>query len=210
MRDLFGKIVALRSLQQSEPAKPKNCRLCGEAMNESAVKCTTCGAFDGWRRFFPASGLILSLLVALVSVIGAVGPKVVEWLHRHSDTTVYIVGGNHDELFVMAANNGNKPAAIRQFRVHFENVPLPDTGLDLPDPAQAFLLPKEHKLLMLRHVVLQLTGKKTRDDLTKSLEKGAVHLTADVRESNDREDSPSHRHDVVAAKQLQEWVQGCL
>jgi len=210
MADLFGKIVALRSLKLPETATAKTCRLCASPMNEGAVKCTVCDAFDGWRRFLPASSVVLSLLVALVTVIGAVGPKFVDWLHRNSETSVFIVGGSQTELYVTAANNGNKPSAIRGFHVRFENVPLPDTDLELPDPSLAFLLPKGHRDLALRHQVIHLAGNSTPADLETSLEKGIVHLTVDVQESTDKEGSPSKRTDQVPAKQLKDWIRGCL
>lgn len=52
------------------------CILCCEQIPSGAKICTKCDAYQDWRRFFGVSGTILTLLVALVSVLAIGGPAV--------------------------------------------------------------------------------------------------------------------------------------
>src|SRR5829696_6773442 len=50
-------------------AAEKLCRACKLPMPAGANKCTKCSSLQNWRRYLDMSGLVLSLLVALTSVL---------------------------------------------------------------------------------------------------------------------------------------------
>jgi hypothetical protein len=60
----------------SETVQPdaKPCRACCSPMPVAANKCTKCGGVQNWQRFLGASGTILSLVVALISILSFAVP----------------------------------------------------------------------------------------------------------------------------------------
>ena len=214
MTNLFSKIAALRSLKPPPASQTtdRTCRLCAASMRPGAVKCTDCNAFNGWRRFFPASEVVLSLLIALFAVLSAAEPKVTDWLHRNSKTTVYLVGGEPDALIVHIANEGNQPSMIRAFHVCFVDMPLPEITLNVDDANKVYLIPKDHRFIKLYHSgVPKPLGSAKTDDVSKSIENGTIYLTVDVHESdNEGPKDTTQRVDSMPAKQLSAWVDGIL
>lgn len=63
------------------PPSPTLCVVCRNSIPEGALKCTECGSFQNWRRHLDFSSLVLSLLVALLSVSGIVIPALYKTLN---------------------------------------------------------------------------------------------------------------------------------
>ena len=72
---------------QTPPAQPPvdkpaeimvPCRVCREPIRQGAKKCIHCDSMLDWRGWLGISETALALLVALVSVVGATGPRIVE------------------------------------------------------------------------------------------------------------------------------------
>ena len=61
-------------------ADTKPCIACGNNIPAAAIKCAKCSAYQNWRRFLGVSTNMLSLLVALVAVLGATVPVLIESL----------------------------------------------------------------------------------------------------------------------------------
>jgi hypothetical protein len=102
-----------RNLQKTE-----RCRVCKEPMNPGATRCTACHSYQNWRRYFDVSAVVLSLLVALVSVVSAVGPQIFALLPpwgSHLEIKSYYFSTNTVSLIV--ENSGNKPGYIGKVTV---------------------------------------------------------------------------------------------
>src|SRR5205814_10317427 len=67
------------------------CRVCREPIKQGARKCVHCNSMLDWHGWLGISETALALLVALVSVIGATAPRLVEFLRpKSSDTRLTI------------------------------------------------------------------------------------------------------------------------
>src|SRR5258708_28682650 len=64
------------------------CVTCREKIERGAKICIRCNQFQDWRRFFGLSSTILSLLVALVSVLSIAIPAVLN-LRPPQKTTIF-------------------------------------------------------------------------------------------------------------------------
>lgn len=72
-----------------EPAKSSLCKICKEEIKPEAIKCIHCDSFQDWRGSLNFSGTVLSLLVALVSVLGVVVPVLKDtFTPKNSDLVV--------------------------------------------------------------------------------------------------------------------------
>jgi hypothetical protein len=60
--------------EQQLSASMKWCAVCAEPIRKEAVKCKHCGSYQSWRGRINFSSTVLSLLVALIAVIGATAP----------------------------------------------------------------------------------------------------------------------------------------
>jgi hypothetical protein len=54
------------------------CVACALEIGSKALKCPQCGTFQNWRRKLTFSSTVLSLLIALISVIGLVLPTIMD------------------------------------------------------------------------------------------------------------------------------------
>src|SRR6266566_8183640 len=98
--------------------KTSRCRVCGEPIYPKAKRCNACRAYQDWRRYFNFSAVVLSLLVALISVISAVGPRMISWLTPLGsilEIKEYNYSTNAITLFV--ENKGNRPGLIGRVNV---------------------------------------------------------------------------------------------
>jgi hypothetical protein len=89
------------------------CRICQEPIHPNAKRCNACGSYQDWRRYFDFSAVVLSLLVALISVISAVGPRIISFLpplgSRLEIKSYYY---STDGISLIAENKGNQPGHI--------------------------------------------------------------------------------------------------
>jgi hypothetical protein len=119
----------------------KICAECGKPIPAAARKCTECDTFQDWRRFLFFSSSVLSLLVALCSVLGLSIPAIIASV-KDQDAKMHAAiiahrGGflNFEgwpkpkkslivDLFV--TNTGNRPGMIKAIGIRFEGESVPD------------------------------------------------------------------------------------
>ena len=93
--------------------KTKCCLSCGEEICSTAKKCIHCNDYQDWRRFFPMSPLVLSLVATLVSVAGITVPIFVDLTkHHNSDFQISFQTADDKELSVLVANTGDRPGSL--------------------------------------------------------------------------------------------------
>lgn len=106
----------------------KKCMFCGEDINDAAIKCIHCDSFQNWRRFFGTSQVILSLLVALVSVSTVAVPIFVKALKSaNSEISTTYLAGKVNRLYLLASNTGTRPGAISNVALVLEAKSYPIT-----------------------------------------------------------------------------------
>jgi hypothetical protein len=92
----------------------KNCDVCSAWMPKSAIKCTKCDSFQGWRRSASLSSTTLALLTALVSVLATTYPLFRSAVEENKSDIVVDYGGDDDQggVFLLVANSGARPGQI--------------------------------------------------------------------------------------------------
>lgn len=92
----------------------KKCLVCGKDIEDSAIKCVHCDSFQNWRRFFGTSQqVILSLLVALISVTTVAVPILIEELTpQKSAISITYLSSEVHLVSVLAVNTGTRPGVI--------------------------------------------------------------------------------------------------
>jgi len=101
---------------QKSPAPQSECRVCKEPIRTGAQRCTHCGTFQNWRRYLTFSATVLSLLVALVSVLTVGIPIVMNALiqkHAHVDVSLLERPQRH-EFMLAVSNSGEAPVMLRR------------------------------------------------------------------------------------------------
>lgn len=102
----------------------KSCKVCGETIKKMARVCGHCNNYQDWRRDLTFSGTVLSLLVALFSVL-TVGLPVITGLMTPKDSNLSFsfqgvvsnrpaTGLPKEMITVLAANNGIRPGTVRE------------------------------------------------------------------------------------------------
>jgi hypothetical protein len=96
-----------------EVPPPTTCSLCKESLRPDAMKCVSCGGFQGRWFYLNLSTPTLGLVVALVSVISLSATLLAPLFTRQvSDVRVsfqYFQGG---AAHVVASNAGSRPGTI--------------------------------------------------------------------------------------------------
>jgi len=89
------------------------CSVCREPIRPRARICIHCKSALDWRGWLGVSQTTLALLVALVSVVSASGPRIAELLAtNYSETALDVRQVNHQFLEVEARNQGNRNSQI--------------------------------------------------------------------------------------------------
>lgn len=112
---------------QTPPAQPPvdkpaeimvPCRVCREPIRQGAKKCIHCDSMLDWRGWLGISETALALLVALVSVVGATGPRIVElFTPKASKLKVNIRQVFSNNLELAAVNDGHKNSQLVSARI---------------------------------------------------------------------------------------------
>lgn len=103
----------------------ESCWACRSHIEDGQILCNECKNWQGWRKYFNISTLTLSLLIALLSVLGTVGPTIKQMLFPGSPnltvagsyTTGLVKKGDgyfgDDLLSLSVTNIGKQPGALR-------------------------------------------------------------------------------------------------
>lgn len=130
----------------------KECVSCGGYIPDRAKICPKCDSVQAFRGFVNVSQVTLSLLIALLSVLGTVGPAVKGFLTpNHSQTRLELIEVGEDfRLLLLASNSGNRTSYLRSVRIEFKEFPRADRSLSiLGDASKRLLKPGEQQLLWL-------------------------------------------------------------
>lgn len=144
--------VRTLKMSSNEPKKP--CLICAEPIAFAAKKCKYCGSYQDYRRHFTFSGTILSLLVALVSVLALSAPIIKSALEP-KDASIKFVTATVDEkyIYVLVTNKGNEAGTFNGadlFYIEDNKVMVVELKVqDDEDKDSMYFSPKESKLLKL-------------------------------------------------------------
>src|SRR5882724_7238207 len=101
------------------------CILCREQIPSGAKICTKCDSYQDWRRYFGVSSTVLSLLVALVSVLTVAVPVVRNALTPdRSDVRCSVLEWSAGGVTLVVSNRGVRPAILKNLRLK----PVTSTG----------------------------------------------------------------------------------
>ncbi|WP_198356272.1 hypothetical protein [Sphingomonas sp. TX0522] len=96
-----------------EPPGLKACSLCAEPIPAAAIKCRHCDGYQGRWFFLNLSAPVLSLLVALVSILSLALPTMVEALRRPgSDVRVAFQYFENGTAYFVASNGGTRAGSV--------------------------------------------------------------------------------------------------
>jgi len=90
------------------------CTVCKSEINSGAKKCIHCNSFLDWRRFLHFNTIVISLLVALISVISATAPVLKSILTPQADTRFALFSIRGDKVNVLATNTGQRAAVLKE------------------------------------------------------------------------------------------------
>lgn len=111
----------------------KACRACGIEIPASAFVCHECSFYQDWRRHLNVGQLTLALLVALVSVFGAIMPPLFSMLKpQHSKFGAHLVSAFGEAPSFFVFNSGNAPGAVSTGFVSFKDSGGTTTLLNVP------------------------------------------------------------------------------
>lgn len=100
-------------------ANTKVCALCAEAVAATAIKCKHCDAYQGRWLFLNLSAPVLSLLVALVSILALAIPAMVAVFERPgSDVRLAFQYFEDGTAHFVASNSGTRPGSVGE--VYFD------------------------------------------------------------------------------------------
>lgn len=97
------------------PEGTKRCVVCGEPINIEARKCIHCTSEQWWwRRNVLMSSTVLSLLVALVAVLGALIPPLKEAFTAKNSSLIFSYqAGDRNQLVVFVSNTGTRAGSLQ-------------------------------------------------------------------------------------------------
>ncbi|WP_224825396.1 hypothetical protein [Cognatishimia sp. MH4019] len=102
------------------------CWACQSELAENQKFCCECEHWQNWRRYFGFSTTVLSLLVALISVLGVVTPILMDVINK-IDVPVVEVSGSHSENYqafsIQVENLSDKPVVFPSLLRCFEADP---------------------------------------------------------------------------------------
>jgi hypothetical protein len=103
----------------------KPCKVCGEAIKKVARICTHCNNYQDWRAELNIGGTVLSLLVALFSVLTVALPAITAFLTpKNSDLIFSYQGTLGNTISLLITNIGIRPGAVHYLRVTSQDSPV--------------------------------------------------------------------------------------
>lgn len=98
------------------PTGTKPCRVCAEPIRTEAKKCTKCQSYQNWLfSTFGLSSTILSLIIALFSVLTVAVPVITEQLTPKNSNLVFAYqSADRDVLTMLVSNQGTRPGSVRE------------------------------------------------------------------------------------------------
>ena len=91
----------------------KPCKVCGEPIKRVARVCVHCNNYQNWRSELNISGTVLSLLVALLSVLTVLVPVIKEALTiKNSSLSFAFQGATDTTISVLSTNQGARPGSV--------------------------------------------------------------------------------------------------
>ena len=124
-------------LEKKEVQEASRCKICKSPIHAEAKKCTECGSFQNWRRHIVLSNTLLALVVALVSVSGALGPTIREMFRPiKSSIYIHVFDVSSNEINVVAGNSGTRPGLLKRARLSYGTIQYQPQPLKIvgPDP----------------------------------------------------------------------------
>lgn len=90
------------------------CIICRKPIEEGAKKCTECDSYQDWRRHFSFGTVVLSLLIALISVSTTSFQVAKNLLAKEqSDLRFSLVKYGPSSIMVMSSNLGDRAGALK-------------------------------------------------------------------------------------------------
>lgn len=98
------------------------CLVCREEIKNGARKCINCDSYQDWRRYFQFNIVVLSLLVALISVLTASIPIVKSMLTPISQAKFSFIDYQNNKISVVATNTGQKAVILQESSLILQQV----------------------------------------------------------------------------------------
>jgi hypothetical protein len=96
------------------PPGTKRCKICKEPINSEARKCIHCQSDQGWRSRLSVSTAMMSLLVALVSVLTVAIPVIKTLVTPENSELVFAPqGATAETISVLVSNKGIRAGSVR-------------------------------------------------------------------------------------------------
>lgn len=161
------------------------CLSCGTHIPKGARVCPKCGSVQVLSGFTNIGQVTLTLVIALLSVLGTVAPVLKDlFTLDRSRTHLQVVEMNPErELVIFVSNSGNQPSHLQSVRFVFEDFPQASREMKILNPVQDRLIyPGKPKFLRLEAGFQLSKVKLTREhELFKKKVLGGRHsLTAQV------------------------------
>lgn len=145
--DLLPELARYCPDCESYQEPDRECVACGVFMPAKAKVCPKCGGVQSFNGFLNIGQVTLTLLIALLSVLGTAGPVVLDLFEAdRSDTSFELLGmdeaAGQYQLVVLASNAGNRDSYLRRVRIEFPKFPAADRELDIvASPEERMLKP---------------------------------------------------------------------
>ncbi len=137
------------------------CIECRKEIQDDASKCTECGSFQDWRRHFSSGSMVLSLIVALVSVLALSAEKIQSLVTGYnSNLSISGIEASNGKITLVALNDGGQASAIMWAELEVQD---PRAGVN-----QITFKPKSKDYVVEAHEVRQILLV-TKDDINKLL-----------------------------------------
>jgi predicted nucleic acid-binding Zn ribbon protein len=107
----------------------KPCVVCYSRIPKQAKRCSHCNTLQSWWRFVTFHQTTLAFLTALVAVSSIAITPLVNFLNRHSKTSVVFASSDPNYIYAEALNRGRADSIVRKAWLRFGELPYEDTRL---------------------------------------------------------------------------------